>query len=81
MSNVTITLSSVVSAEGVDVDKLTMREPKVIDQLTMDEIKGSEAEKEVGLFANLCDVTVDTIKELYLKDYKKLQEALVNFTK
>lgn len=81
MSNITINLSSVVNVEGQSVDKLTMREPKVIDQLTMDEIKGSEAEKEVSLFANLCDVAIDTIKELYLKDYRKLQEALVNFTK
>ena len=55
------------------------REPTVGDQLVADEMKGSEAAKEIATLANLCQVAPDDIKRLTLKDYKRLQAAFLGF--
>jgi hypothetical protein len=60
-------------------DKLTMRRVKVRDSLAAQKIKGSDAEQEIFLFANLCEVTIKQIEALDMADYKQLQEAYSGF--
>lgn len=77
---VDIELSRPIEIDGAQVTALRMREPTVADQLLLDEMKGSDATKEVTLVANLCEVTQDDIKRLTLRDYRKVQKAFSGFT-
>lgn len=74
-----IELAKPMDLDGADVGELTMREPTVEDQLSIDKIKGGEAEKEMHLFANLCEVTPQDLRKLTLRDYRKVQEAFRSF--
>lgn len=65
---------------GVAVSTLRMREPTVGDQMVASEIKGSAAQQEIVMIANLCEISPDDIKRLPLRDYRKLQEAFLGFT-
>lgn len=75
-----ITLNKAITVSGAEVKTLRMREPTVADQLAMDKAGGSEAEQEIALVANLCQVSPADLHQLTLRDYKKVQGALVNFT-
>lgn len=66
--------------DGVSFDSLDMREPTVDDQLAADKAKGTPGEQEVFMFANLCGVAPDDLRRLSLADYKKLQNAFLDFT-
>lgn len=70
-----ITLRRAVEIDGAEVTGLRMREPTVADQLALDKMKGGEAEREITLMANLCEVSPEAIQSLKLADYKRLQEA------
>lgn len=76
-----IDLSRPVNIDGVYIDTLTMREPTVGDQMAADEKHPASPNsiREVTLFANLCEVPVDAIASLRLKDYQKLQDAYSGF--
>lgn len=54
---------------------VTMREPTVGDQIAVSAMPGSDAAKEVALFANLCEVTPEEIKGLTMRDYTRLQQG------
>lgn len=75
-----VTLSRPAKVHGADVGVLRMREPTVGDQLAADEVKGSDAAKEIAMMANLCEVSPEEIKALPLRDYKRLQAAFVRFS-
>ena len=77
---VDIGLARSIDVDGVEIKVLRMREPTVQDQIDADAIKGSAAEQEVSLIANLCEVSPQDIKRLSLRDYRKLQQAYVGFT-
>lgn len=77
---VDIELSRPLQIDGANVSALRMREPTVADQLAMEEMKGTDGAKEIGMFANLCEVSPDDIKKLTLKDYKKVQATFLGFT-
>jgi hypothetical protein len=66
--------------DGTEFDSLDMREPTVDDQLAADKFKGSAGEQEVFMFANLCGLAPDDLRKLSLGDYKKLQNAFLDFT-
>lgn len=76
---VAIKLSKAVDIDGAQIQVLHMREPTVADQLLVEEMKGSEAAKEVMLFANLCEWSPEDIKRLSLRDYKEVQQAFSGF--
>ncbi len=73
-----ITLSRAYSGIG----EISMREPTVQDLLSAElQAKGkSDAEQEITMFANLCEIAPDFIKSLGLKDYKRIQESYRLFT-
>lgn len=58
---------------------LTMRRVKVRDSLAARKVKGGDAEQEIALFANLCEVTPAQIEALDMVDYKQLQDAYSGF--
>lgn len=58
-----------------DGKKIAMREPTVEDQLAV--AKGSDAEREIALVANLCDMAPAEVKALTLRNYRRVQAALV----
>lgn len=64
------------------LNQICMREPTVQDLLSAElQAKGkSDAEQEITMFANLCEITPDFIKGLGLKDYKRIQESYRLFT-
>lgn len=75
----TIKLEYPIEIDGVKVAELKLRRPKVRDSLASEKSGGSNAEKEVRLFANLAEQTTDTIEDLDMLDYGKLQEAYTGF--
>lgn len=74
-----IPLDYPIEIDGVEVKNLKMRRPKVRDMITSTKGHGGNEEKEVKLFANLCEVTEKNINELDLIDYKKLQDQFNDF--
>lgn len=75
----TITLNNPITVDGISFSELTIRRPKVRDYLAIERLDGSELSREVTLTANLASVTKETIEELYLDDYVKVQEVLKDF--
>lgn len=78
--HIDVKLGRPLTIDGTDVTTLRMREPTVQDQLTASEIKGGPAQQEITMIANLCEISLDDVKRLPLRDYKKLQEAFLGFT-
>lgn len=74
----TITLNNPITIDGISVSELSMREPKVRDLLAIERIEG-EALKEVALIANLASVPKETVEDLCIKDYVKIQKVLKDF--
>ena len=73
---VTVPLKYGAEESGVTLPALTMRRPKVKDQLRAQKMSGvSDAEREVRLFSDLCMVPPATIEGLDLEDYSALQTA------
>jgi hypothetical protein len=61
------------------LSQITLRRPKVRDMIASDKSKGSDADKEVALFANLAELSPDEIASLDMADYKQLQDAYKDF--
>lgn len=80
---VTIELSFPVKVDGIETSVLQMRRPKVKDQLVFEKrAQGmSDAEREIRLFANLCEVAPEDIEALDLMDYAKLGKQYEDFLK
>jgi hypothetical protein len=57
---------------------IKMRKPKVRDMRIVSDVD-NEVEKEMRLIGNLTNMTFEEIDEMDLDDYKKLQEALMDF--
>lgn len=76
---VTIELSYPITIDGTETNALVMRRPKVADTVLFQKSQGTDADKEINLFANLCEVTPDDINQLDMMDYAKLQEQYGNF--
>lgn len=75
-----IELSHPVEAEGRTISELTMRRPKVRDERDARRAAaGDDAEAELMLLANLCEVAPETIHEMDLADYRSLQTAFLGF--
>ncbi|MCG8471379.1 MAG: phage tail assembly protein [Desulfobacterales bacterium] len=79
MSKTEITLEYPVTVDGIETKTLSMRRPKVRDMLASEKKATTDAEKEIGVFANLCEVSPKAIEELDMMDYGKLQETYQNF--
>ena len=61
------------------LSELRIRRVKVRDTLAAQRKGGLDADKEIFLFANLCEVTPAQIEELDMRDYKTLQTVYSDF--
>jgi hypothetical protein len=75
----TIKLDYPIETEGRTVSEISLRRPTVGDMLNADRGKGSEADKEIRMFANLSELPLTAIESLDLADYRKLQETYQDF--
>jgi hypothetical protein len=78
-ASATIELDFPITIAGVEVTTVTMRRPKVRDELAMQKSKASDAEKAVILIASLCELTPDEVYELDAADFAKLERQYVDF--
>lgn len=76
---VTIELSYPIKIDGTETSVLQLRRPKVADTFLAQKNIKSDAEKEIELFANLCEVAPADIQQLDMMDYAKLQAQYANF--
>ena len=75
-----IELKYPVEATGETLTNLTMRRSKIKDRLLVAKMKNvSDEEKEIRLFANLCEVEPKVIEELDEADYSNLQKVYLGF--
>lgn len=75
----TLQLDYPIEAEGRTHTTLTLRRPKVRDQLAAAKASGTDEDKEIQLLANLADLPPSALHELDMADYLKIQEALADF--
>ncbi|MDA0902554.1 MAG: phage tail assembly protein [Proteobacteria bacterium] len=76
----TIKLKYSLESDGQTYKELNMRRSKVKDRLLVSKMKSApDEEKEIRLFANLCEVTPSVIEELDESDYANLQKAYMGF--
>jgi len=77
-----IELKYQIESGGQTYKELSMRRSKVKDRLVVAKMKSaSDEEKEIRLFANLCEVQPSIIEELDESDYATLQKAYMDFFK
>lgn len=74
-----VPLITPITVDGATLNELTVRRPKVRDMLAMENAAKTDAEKEINLFANLCEVTPASLHDLDMADYSKLQKAYQDF--
>lgn len=74
-----IELTYPIEIAGAKISTISMRRPKVKDQLVSEKAGPTSAEKEVRLFCNLCEVSPEVIQELDMVDYLQLQKAYTAF--
>ena len=74
-----IKLEYPVKIDETTYTELTMRRSKVKDRLAVSVMKTTDEEKEISLFANLCEVSPTVIKELDETDYTKVQKVYMGF--
>lgn len=75
-----IELKYPVESAGETINNLTMRRSKIKDRLLVAKMKTtSDEEKEIRLFANLCEVEPKVIEELDESDYSNLQKVYLGF--
>lgn len=74
-----IKLSRPLDVAGSKVSSLRMREPLVRDQSVMSKMEGDNSEKEITLFANLCEVLPGDLEAMPVRDYSRLQTAYLAF--
>jgi len=74
-----ITLQYPVDVDGQAVHEISLRRPKVRDQLLAEKAGGGAAEQEVAILANLAEVPQEVIQDLDMADYLQLQEVYRGF--
>jgi len=70
---VTVALTRPTEANGLTVDKLSLRAPTVRDIRSAQAGAGDEEQRELNLFASLAEVNVKELEGMALKDYTRLQ--------
>ncbi|MCD6526999.1 MAG: phage tail assembly protein [Desulfuromonas sp.] len=74
-----IKLATPIEVDGVTVKALSMREPRVRDMLAAEKAHSDPAQKEIAMFATLCEVAPSALEELTMKDYAKVQQVYSGF--
>ncbi len=74
-----IKLNYPIESSGETIESVHLRRPKVRDMIAQEKTAVSDAEKEVALFANLCELTPDNILDIDGADYLKIQKVYAGF--
>lgn len=74
-----IKLSEAIKVDGVLLNEISLREPKVRDVMAISKGGDSDYEKEVRLIANLSEQSVEAIMDISFKDYAKIQKVVRDF--
>lgn len=77
--SVTIELDFPIEIAGVEVKTVTMRRPKVRDEVAMQRVKGTAADKAAWLMATLCEITPEEFLAVDAADSAKLEEQYAAF--
>lgn len=75
-----ITLATPITVDGAKMSILRMREPTVRDIEASQDSRANAATTEISLFANLCTLTPDQVRDLKARNYFRLQVAFSLFT-
>jgi hypothetical protein len=75
----TIQLDHPITVDGKQITEIKLRRPKVSDIVAAKKSNKSDAEQEVAIIANLSMQSPETIMELDVADYGKLQKVLAGF--
>lgn len=78
MRTTQIELKYPVTVENHEYKVITMRAPKVRDQIVAQKAAGKE-EMELTLFSNLCEISTTVLEEFELVDYNQLMAAYSDF--
>lgn len=73
--SVTVELSAPIPLNGVSVNRLHLRRPKLKDIRAARMTGKDEEERELRLFAILADCAPSDLEELDFADYRKLQDT------
>ena len=68
-----------VTVDGEKVERVQMRNPLARDSRDAQRSGGTQAEIEMRLFANLCEVSPKVVDVLDMSDYLKLQRQFEDF--
>ncbi len=79
MQDNTLTLKTPIEHKGHTYSTLTMREPRVRDTVIADKQGGTDAEVEIRIFANLCEVPPAVVENMAMRDYRGLQSIYEGF--
>lgn len=74
-----VALDHPVRVDGAETRELAMRRPKVRDERDARRQADNDADREIVLFANLCEVPPAVVEELDMADYARLQDAYRDF--
>lgn len=79
MNSVKIDLRYPVEVGHDKFESITMRRPKVRDLIAAEKSARGDAEREVRLFASLCEVAPEVVENIDVSDYLKMQEQYKSF--
>ncbi|XPV77925.1 MAG: phage tail assembly protein [Desulfovibrio sp.] len=76
-----IKLGFPITHDKVEIKEFTMRRPTVGDQVDNDNLGGSVGDKELRLFANLCETSPQALRKMDISDYREMQQVYRGFLK
>lgn len=78
-TSVDIALAFPIEVDGRNIDKVTMRRPKVRDTLAARKVSKDQTEIGIFLLASLCDLSPEHVHEMDEVDANRLQEQYDSF--
>ena len=80
MNKTEIKLSYPITVDGQPISTLHMRRATVGDRLRAQKACSDDADREIRLMADLCEVPTSAIESVDLADYAQLQRVFLGFT-
>ncbi|HGX2780432.1 TPA: phage tail assembly protein [Escherichia coli] len=81
LDSMTVTLSRPFEINGVTVETITVREPKLRDRILFSKDKGDAEAKTARMLARLANLNIEDIYSLPSCDYMKMEEAFNELVK
>lgn len=78
--SVEIPLQFPINVDGLELNSVTMRRPKLRDTLDAKKVKGDDMNQGIAMIASLCDLAPEHIAELDELDFESVQKQYMAFT-